>query len=153
MDEFYAFDGLPTLGSFERRRASTFLSASEPVSRVLRVRQVIYILGWIPMQLSFHPADYLRAHAYGLDISELGSIGLLRGLYRWVNGPVSPGSLASATILQHSDVCHEPSIDVWIRRGTSEMTCTVHRYLGILPDQSNEEYRPAIPLGWMLSDI
>ena len=36
---------------------STLLSASEPVSRVLRVRQVIYILGWIPMQLSFHPAE------------------------------------------------------------------------------------------------
>ena len=42
---------------------------------------------------SIQPAEDL----WWLAISELGSIGLLRGLYRWVSGPVNPGSLARMT--------------------------------------------------------
>ena len=61
--------------------------------------RVLYILGLSPLQLSFHLADYLPAHEYWLDISQLGSIGLLRGLYIWVTGPASPGSLTSVTKL------------------------------------------------------
>ena len=62
------------------------------------------------MQLSFHPADYLRAHAYWLDTSKLGSIGLLQRLYRWVSGPVSPGALASVTKLDSNALWTEARI-------------------------------------------